>query len=239
MISDMMTFLQTLPQSINASSVLPDSFDLSGLPVDSAINMLAQIDDSVKLIGAAISLIIALLGCFFGYKLCKVFMSITGFIVGAIVGGIVAFYFLNLTGALAVLCIVLGGILIAVLAYRIYMAGIFILCFGLSFMAAASVLPFSGDIQFFLATLVGFIIGSLALKYIRPVIILTSALVCGSSAGGLLITVCEAMGIYTFSHIGSALLTVIICILGITVQFLTTTDPVNKQKKKRAKHSRH
>lgn len=239
MISDMMTFLQTLPQAVDTGSVLPDSIDLSSLPIDSAVNMLAQIDDSVKLLCAAVSLVVALLGCFFGYKLCKVFMSITGFLVGAILGGVVAFHFLNLTGLPSVLCIIVGGILIAVLAYRIYMAGIFILCFGLSFVAAASILPFSGDIQFFLATLVGFIIGSLALKYIRPVIILTSALVCGSSAGGLILTVSGAMGIDFFSHIGSPLLTVIICILGIAVQFLTTTDPGSKQKKKRSKHSRH
>ena len=119
------------------------------------------------------------------------------------------------------------------LAYWIYRAGIFILCFALAFMAAASLLPFTGDIQFFLSTLTGFIIGSLALKYIRPVIIVTSAIVCGFSAAGLLVKVSELLGIYTFSHISMAGLTVIVCVLGMAVQFLTTSDPARKPKKRK------
>ena len=64
----------------------------------------------------------------------------------------------------------------------------------------------------------------------RPVIILTSAIVCGSSAAGLLPGVAEYMGITNLSSMNSsATLTLALCILGIAVQFLTTKDPVQKK----------
>lgn len=233
MFSDLITFFQTLPlQSLESGSFLPDSFQTDAIPVDSISNFLYQLDSTYKIVGAVISLIIALLGCFFGFKLSKLFMSFTGLIVGAIAGYLVATQFLHVTGTPVIIGIIIGAILLAMMAYWIYRAGIFILCFGLSFMAAASILPFTGDIQFFLSTVIGFIVGSLALKFIRPVIIITSAIVCGSSAAGLLLTVCSYMNIYTFSSISSAGLAVILCVLGILVQFLTTKDPAQKKRHK-------
>lgn len=230
MFSDLITFFTTL--SSQSESLLPDSFQSSDLPLDSITNFLAGLDDSVKIIGVAISLVLALFGCFFGYKFSKLLMSLTGFIVGGILGYIAAAKFLTVSGGTMILITAAGAVLFSIMAYWIYRAGIFILCFALAFMAAASLLPFTGDIQFFLATVTGFIVGSLALKFIRPVIILTSAIVCGSSAAGLAITVSEFMGIHTFSQIGKAGLTLIICLLGIIVQFLTTSDPAQKKKHK-------
>ena len=231
MFSDLITFFQTL--STQTESLLPDSFQGTAIPVDTVSNFLTGLDDSVKILGAAISLVLALLGCFFGFKFSKMFMSLTGFLVGCVLGYLAAVKLIHTEGTLTFLCIAVGGILFAMLAYWIYRAGIFILCFALAFMAAASLLPFTGDIQFFLSTLTGFIIGSLALKYIRPVIIVTSAIVCGSSAVGLLVKVSELLGIYTFSHISMAGLTVIVCVLGMAVQFLTTSDPARKPKKRK------
>ena len=149
-------------------------------------------------------------------------MSLTGLLVGAVAGGFIGTNFLDGSGGMVAICALVGAILLAILAYRIYQAGIFLLCFGLAFMAAASILPFTGDIQFFLSVVVGFIVGSLALKFIRPVIIITSAVVCGSSAAGLLITLCDLMNIGSFSSY-PLLLTVGIVALGILVQFLTTS----------------
>lgn len=234
MFSDLITFFKALPlQSLQSGSLLPDSFEGSAIPLDTISNFLYELDTTYKIIGVVLSLIIALLGCFFGFKLSKLFMSLTGFLTGAIIGYIIAAKVLQTTGTTTIICILVGAVLLALLAYWIYRAGIFILCFVLAFTAAASLLPFTGDIQFFLSTIIGFIIGSLALKYIRPVIIITSAIVCGSSAAGLLITVCDYLNIHTFSTISSAGMTFIICILGIVVQFLTTKDPA---KKKRHKH---
>jgi hypothetical protein len=165
-------------------------------------------------------------------------MSLTGLLLGAIVGGLLAGTVFQASGKVVAASVIGGAILFAVLAYWIYRAGIFILCFMLAFIAAASLLPFNGDIQFFLSTLCGFVVGSLALKYIRPVIILTSAIVCGTSAAELLSTVGTSMNIYSLSNISVGFLTVILCALGIAVQFLTTTDPAQKKKARKAKRQK-
>ena len=129
---------------------------------------------------------------------------------------------LHVEGFASVLCIILGGAVIAALALWIYRIGIFILCFTFAFSAAGTLFSFEGDIQFFINIIAGLIVGVLAVKYMRPVIILTSAIVCGSSAAGLLPGVAEYMGITKFSSTNSsATLTLALCILGIAVQFLT------------------
>lgn len=231
MFSDLFTFFTELPSQLSQTGdFLPDSFEAGAAHLSSVGNYIENLDSTYKIIGISISLIIALLGCFFGFKLSKLFMSLTGFLTGAIIGGIVGTKFLQLSGSLVALAVIIGGLLLAIFAYRIYQAGIFILCFALAFMAGASLLPFTGDIQFFLSVVMGFGVGALALKFIRPVIICTSAIVCGSSAAGLLIAVCEYMDIYSFS-MPQTLLSIIISILGIAVQFLTTTEKTARKHK--------
>lgn len=228
MFSDFITFITELPaQIMHTGTFLPDSFENGAAHLQTISNYIDGINTSYKIIATAVSLIIALLGCFFGFKLSKLFMSLTGLLVGAIAGGAIGTAFLNASGSMIAVYALIGAIILAILAYRIYQAGIFVLCFGLSFMAAASILPFTGDIQFFLSVVVGFIVGSLALKFIRPVIIITSAVVCGSSAAGCLTALGQLMHMdYLSSY--PLLLTVGFIILGILVQFFTTSGGRHK-----------
>lgn len=220
---DYSSLISTLPLDSGSSDSL-SSFINNGF-----LGLITEADTTYKMVGSVITLILALIGCFFGYKLSRLFMSITGFIAGAILGQMVASQFLHVEGFASVLCIILCGAIIAALAFWIYRIGIFILCFTLAFSAAGTLFPFEGDIQFFVNIIAGLIVGVLAVKYMRPVIILTSAIVCGSSAAGLLPGVTEYMGITTLSSMNSsATLTLALCILGIAVQFLTTKNPEKK-----------
>lgn len=220
---DYSSMISTLPLNSGSSDSL-SNFINNGL-----VGLVTEADTTYKMVGSVIALIFALIGCFFGYKLSRLFMSITGFIAGAILGQMVASQFLHVEGFASVLCIILGGAIIAALAFWIYRIGIFILCFTLAFSAAGTLFSFEGDIQFFVNIIAGLIVGVLAVKYMRPVIILTSAIVCGSSAAGLLPGVMEYMGITTLSSMNSsATLTLALCVLGIAVQFLTTKNPEKK-----------
>lgn len=222
---DYSSLISTLPLDSGSSDNL-SNFINNGL-----VGLVTEADTTYKIVGSVIALVLALIGCFFGYKLSRLFMSITGFIAGAIIGQMVASQFLHVEGFASVLCIILGGAIIAALAFWIYRIGIFILCFTLAFSAAGTLFPFEGDIQFFVNIIAGLIVGVLAVKYMRPVIILTSAIVCGSSAAGLLPGVTEYMGITALSSLhSSATLTLVLCVLGIAVQFLTTKAPVKKHK---------
>lgn len=223
MFSDFITFLTDLPSQLTETGTfLPDSFEGGAEHLETVSHYISQIDTTYKIVATVISLIIALLGCFFGYKLSKLFMSLTGLLVGGAAGGMIGSQFFDGSVALIAVCALAGAVILAILAYRIYQAGIFLLCFGLSFMAAAAILPFTGDIQFFLSVVVGFVVGSLALKFIRPVIIITSAIVCGSSAAGCL----TVLGHYMNMEVLTAyplILTVVVIVLGALVQFLTTS----------------
>lgn len=224
---DYSSFLSTLPMNSGSSDSL-SSFINNGF-----LGLITEADTTYKMVGSVITLILALVGCFFGYKLSRLFMSITGFIAGAILGQIAASQFLHVEGFSSVLCIILSGAIIAALSFWIYRIGIFILCFALAFSAAGALFPFEGDIQFFVNIITGLIVGVLAVKYMRPVIILTSAIVCGVSAAGLLPGVAEYMGITTFSSMNpGTTLTLALCILGIAVQFLTTREPAPKKVRK-------
>lgn len=223
MFSDFITFLTDLPaQLTETGTFLPDSFEGGAEHLNAISHYVSEIDTTYKMIATAVSLVIALLGCFFGYKLSKLFMSLTGLLVGGIAGGMIGTQFFEGSAALTAVCVLVGAVILSILAYRIYQAGIFLLCFGLSFMAAAAILPFTGDIQFFLSVVVGFVVGSLALKFIRPVIIITSAIVCGSSAAGCLTVLGQHMDIELLTAY-PMILTAAMILLGILVQFLTTS----------------
>ena len=213
---DYSSMISTLPLDSGSSDSL-SNFINNGL-----VGLVTEADTTYKIAGSVIALILALIGCFFGYKLSRLFMGITGFIAGAIIGQIVASQILHVEGFASVLCIILCGAFIASLAFWIYRIGIFILCFALAFSAAGTLFPFEGDVQFFANVITGLIVGVLAVKYMRPV-------VCGTSAAGLLPGVTEYMGITTLSSLNSsAALTLALCVLGIAVQFLTTKEPVKK-----------
>ena len=120
---DYSSLMGTLPLNSGSSDSL-NSFINNGF-----LGLITEADTTYKIVGSVIALVFALLGCFFGYKLSKVFMSITGFIIGLFIGQTVSSQLLHIEGFASVLCITLGGAVIAALALWIYRIGIFILCF--------------------------------------------------------------------------------------------------------------
>lgn len=198
---------------------------------------LNELNDTYKLAVTVFLLVITLLGCFFGYKLSRLFMSLTGFLTGIVLGNVISSHFLHTQGTATALVLILCGALVAALSFYIYRIGIFILCFGLAFAAGSSFFPFTGDLQFFLCILTGLVTGVLAVKFMRPVIILSSAIVCGSCASGLLPSADKYLGLHilpSMSTLGTFGLCFILCVLGILFQFFTTKEP---GKKHRHKHS--
>ena len=136
---DYSSMISTLPLDSGNSDSL-SNFINNGL-----VGLVTEADTTYKIAGSVIALILALIGCFFGYKLSRLFMGISGFIAGAIIGQIVASQILHVEGFASVLCIILCGAFIASLAFWIYRIGIFILCFALAFSAAGTLFPFEGD----------------------------------------------------------------------------------------------
>lgn len=224
--------LDSIPIDLSKITEIISGSSLSEyISADRISSSIGQLDHTVHIALAVITVIFTLLGCFFGYKFARFFMSLTGLLIGLIAGYIIAAKVINLEGVPVILATLAGGIFLAAMSYWIYRAGIFVLCFVFSFAAAANILPFTDDIQFFLCTLVGFIVGAISQKFIRPVIILTSAIVCGMAGAGAILNLSELFdlglpsGLLTTAAFGAVL-----SILGIVVQFLTTKEPGHRIK---------
>lgn len=163
------------------------------------------------------------LNCFFGYKLLKVWMAVCGFIIGATGGFLIAARFLTERN------IVFGitaaaGIVGSVLAYQIYLVGVFFLGW---MMSVAAVIAFVrslpiGDkeklVVIAAGVLLGLIVGVLIVKFARPSIIL----VTGISGG-----ISTATAVFSLLKLEQPVLVVtgagiLLAIVGIMVQFLTT-----------------
>ena len=120
MYQDLITFLKSLTaHPMDSETILPESMK-ELIPIDAISSVSIQLNDNAKLVITVITLILALLACFLGYKLARLFMTITGFGAGLLVGFIIATQVLKLNGLLVGVCTIAGGILLALISFWIY-----------------------------------------------------------------------------------------------------------------------
>ncbi len=205
------------------------------IPTTYISNLVEQMSRTYHLVLLAIILLIALFGCFLGYKFARALMSITGFVAGIFIGYYIFARIIDISGIALYLAILASAIFLAAMSFWIYRAVVFALCFVCAFAAAATILPFTNDVQFFLCTLVGFIVGAISQKFLRAVIIVTSSVVCGMIAGG---TALQFAGLLQPSiptnEFYQILVGIVFVVLGVIVQSLTTSSP-----EKKGKHSKN
>lgn len=168
----------------------------------------------------AFSVVFALLNCFFGYKLIKVWAAVAGFLLGFVLGFVVALYFLENVGACALIGVV-AGILFALAAFFVYRVGIFLFCFFQALSLCLSFIPNWPGVV--VGIIVGIALGVLAMKFLREVLIASSALGGGINA---------STGLFSlFGYLGNPLLMWVVGIAlaaaGGFVQWKTTGEKKN------------
>lgn len=162
---------------------------------------------------ACVSLIIGAVECFAGFKIMKTMMSIWGFFIGAMLGVIIGVTAENTI--LGVVLVVVLGVTLAVLAFKLYLAGIFILT---AFLTAIALYIIFGNI--FAALFFAIVVGTLAMCFVKPVVILTTAI---SGAGIIVSSAYLMMDLgMNGNPVATAILWVPIAVAGITVQYITT-----------------
>lgn len=116
--------------------------------------------------------------CFAGYRLQRIGIALIGFLLGAGIG-------ISIAGGqeelawLAIVLALVGGIVFSLLAYRMYLAGIFLLSGILAFTIAQALLlllHLPGWANIAGGVVIGILVGILAVKFTRPVLIFTTAL---------------------------------------------------------------
>lgn len=170
-------------------------------------NVFADISNIALLIG----LVIALIQCFFGYKIIRSWIAIIGFLLGAVAGyGIVFSVTDELTYGL--IAGVIGGILLGFLAYKVYLFGVFALALLGTYYLCTSFFGSLHPLSFVIAILVAI----LAVKYMRPAIIFVTAFT------GAFAALEAAPAFISYDVTLTIPIGVVIALIGAAVQFATT-----------------
>lgn len=163
---------------------------------------------------SGVGLVFALLNCFFGYKLRKIWITLVGILVGFLIGfAVVMFLSTNLIASLIIG--VITGILLGIISFKLYLVGIFLLCGASAFFLVYSCIPVDW-LRILLGFIAGIAVGILAVKFVRPVTILSTGINGGFTAGQAIFSAFQITS-WQYFPIGA-----ILAVLGILVQFKTT-----------------
>ena len=142
-------------------------------------------------------------------------IALIGFLIG-LVGGFAAGMALGLEAGPALLVGGALGLVLGLGAFKIYRVGIFLLSFGAVYTMFYALIPISW-VGIVVGIAGGILAGILAVKFLRPVIILTTGIGYGLSAGQMLLSLFKVTSLAVILPVGAAL-----ALAGILVQFKTT-----------------
>lgn len=150
--------------------------------------MLERLPAEMSGVFLVVSIILALVNCFFGFRLLKFWVSLFGFFTGA-GGGYFLGNYLAHNRIIAIIAAVICGIVLMGLAYKVYLAGVFILCGALAYFAMSEIMLPDIWWKFVICLVIGFVIGLIAVKFVRPAVIVSSGIHGGISSVGAMLTV--------------------------------------------------
>ena len=170
-----------------------------------------------------ITMIFAILQCFLGYRLLKVWVAIIGFIIGFLLGLIITMAVgSNIPAWLPFVIGIGAGIVMALVAYKLYLVGVFIyaalLVFGLVYQ-----IPVSGKnwqiVLLVAAIAAGIAAGILAVRFSRPLIILFSAV---GGAGNFTVALAGLVPAISSNQIAFWGILAAMALVGFIIQMTTT-----------------
>lgn len=121
-----------------------------------------------------IALIVAIITCFWGYKLNKFLISIFGLILGFAIGIEYLPNFINDQTTVYIISEIIG-LAIGFISYNLYLAGIFFLCAIAVFVLCGN-LGLTEELQTIIGLVAGIIAGIIGVKFTRPIMIIATSL---------------------------------------------------------------
>lgn len=131
----------------------------------------------------AVILVFGILNCILGYRLLRFWMMVGGFLVGGGLALIIVRTMGTQEKSTMMIAALITGIIFAVIAFLIYKAGVFILAAGIGWALSIYFLHPTSSASFFACILIGVALGSMAVKYCREVLIVSTSLIGGVMAG--------------------------------------------------------
>ncbi len=176
------------------------------------------------------ALVIALLYVFFGYKLLRVYISLLGFLIGFALGIVICAVFdlSNTTAVIVIICVC--AVALAALGFWLYKAGLFVMILLSLFPIILSIVSEFTTIQpvfmWIGSILFALVLAILAIFFVRPVVIIVTAVSGGLSIANLIINslLPEIAQVNTVdgARIFMLIIGAVIAVLGIYFQFVTT-----------------
>lgn len=171
-----------------------------------------EIYDTYSTVFLEAALAFALLNCFFGYKLRKVWSCIFGLLLG-IGTGLTAAVYLDQPLKISLIAAGIGGLVCMMLAFLLYRIGMFFLCIGTVIMILFQLFPMPT-----FSALCGFVVfgitaGFLAVVQEHVVVICITA-VCGGIGSAKLISLLTDV-----NTVLTVLLAIVLSVLGLVFQF--------------------
>lgn len=171
-----------------------------------------EIYDTYSTVFLEAALVFALLNCFFGYKLRKVWSCIFGLLLG-IGTGLAAAVYLDQPLKIALIAAGAGGLVCMMLAFLLYRIGMFFLCIGTVIMILFQLFPMPT-----FSALCGFVVFGIAAGFLAVVqehtVVICITAICGGIGSAKLISLLTDV-----NTVLTVLLAIGLSVLGLVFQF--------------------
>ncbi len=166
-----------------------------------------------------VTILIALAGSLFGFRLNKILITLMGFAFGFSLGGFIATQIVDFSIAPLVLSLIVGFI-VAVISFKLYVAGVFILCGFSTFIACYTFIDVE-IVREVVAIVAGILVGIIGAKFTKPIMILST-----SFSGGFLL-VDSILQLLNFDNMVAAVIFgVIATVLAASFQFKNNKEVI-------------
>ena len=176
----------------------------------------SEVTSGVSILVTFLTLLFYVAETFFGYRMIRSWISVLGFLLGVLGGFYLADIIFDQTGY-AIAGALIGGILLSALSYKVYLVGVFLIAAYGVFQIGTTLLPLEAELLYIASAFLGLLAGYVAVKKMKPAIIVITALQGGIMAASklpLLMSLPAGMTVSTFG--------IVLGIAGILVQFLTS-----------------
>ena len=197
--------------------------DPSSGQLTSLSQLTGQVNDLWLTAGTILSLVVSLICCFYGFRLSRLIMSLSGFLIGSWLGHALIAPLAGLKPPLSVLIGLVCGAILASAAWKIYKLGLCLLAFILAWSAAQILIPFGDIPKVVLCVFAGICAAILVLSFLRPGIILLTAIFGGIHASAGLLSLSNSLNLKIPEVFSGILpLSTGFVAAGILVQFIMT-----------------
>lgn len=150
-------------------------------------NLWGQIPQEYMIVFTFGGAVFALLNCFMGYRLRKVWGCLLGFLAGGAGGSVVGYFYTN-DWMLALAAGAGGALILGFLAWVFYKLGVFVMCTGFVYFMIISFFEDPSAMSHLIALVIGVFVGTLALGFERQLVIAITAFCGGIGGMGLLLS---------------------------------------------------